>query len=211
MSGITEVKDNIEIKFGDIYMSLPKKKEDMQMAAHLLRLATEYVFGPELPPPPLPATPATPAIAKKTITKKDVGVECKKNKKRPSYVDLMGNFRYKVDKENDTVTLIYLPSNTKLKFTYSWVKEVYDSLPEKFTVNDLWKKARETGVELTKQECAWLIRVFSHIDFDAEIKREGNKLVAIKMSSNGSVREENIKKMEVEKETIGTPWEVERD
>jgi hypothetical protein len=221
MGEITEVKNNIEIRFGDIYMSIPRKKEDFATAAKLLELAAERVFGyPEPPSPPTPTikvlepTTTSEETKKKSKQKsKDCGeTKTKETKtvKRPSYVDLMYNLEYNVDKDNGLVTIYYRPSKRRLKFTYTWVKELFDSLPKEFTVNDIWERARDMGVELTKYECAWLMRVFSYVDFDAEIKREGKRLKAVKMSggsADGSMNE--IKhKLEVEKDTIGTPWSV---
>lgn len=190
----------IEIRFGNIQMSIPKTKEDMETAARLLMLAAEYVFEPDKMSqglkPPFPYVPKTKP--KRTVTKKDIP------KKRPSYVNIMENFRIEVDKDDDIIRLIYLPNNTKLTFTYSFVRRVFDALPDRFTANDLYDKIVEIdpSVEVTRQECTWLMRVFTYVDFDAEVKREGNKIVAIKMHENGSLREENVKKLEIEKDLV---------
>jgi|GEM_PF-6700229 hypothetical protein len=123
-------------------------------------------------------------------------------------VDTHNNYEYIVDKKNDQIIVKYKLNSSTFHFPFSKVKELYDALPEEFTTKDLVEKAEEFGLQLTSNQAAGLIRVFAHVEFDAEIRRIGRQLIAVKMS-DGYLREENRNKLRIEAETIGKPWKVE--
>jgi|Deesub1362A_J573_1020465.scaffolds.fasta_scaffold00834_13 hypothetical protein len=113
-----------------------------------------------------------------------------------------GNYEYGIDREKDLVWVTYKPNNLTLQFSLSEVKRLYDSLPEQFTPKDMLAKAEELDFPLTYNQALALIRVFSHVEFDAEVRRVGNQLVAFKVSE-GQLREEVRKKLRQEMEVIG--------
>ena len=100
------------------------------------------------------------------------------------------------------VWVTYRPANHTLRFSLSDVKRLYDNLPEQFTPKDMLSKAEELDFSLTYTQALALIRVFSHVEFDAEVRRVGNQLVAFKVSE-GQLREEVRKKLRQEMEVIG--------
>jgi hypothetical protein len=122
--------------------------------------------------------------------------------------DTCDNYEFIVDKKNDKITVKYKPGNYTFHFPFSRVRELYDALPEEFTTKDLIERAKEFGLQLVPIQAAGLIRVFTHVEFDAEIRRRGRQLMAVKMS-DGYLREENRNKLKIEAETIGTPYKVE--
>jgi hypothetical protein len=132
-------------------------------------------------------------------------------KKLPKHLEKIvrpDNYEFMVDKENDLIVVTYRPSNARYRFSFSEVKRLYDALPEEFTTKDMVLKAREIGIKLLPILAPVLIRVFAHVEFDAEIRRRGRQLMAVKMS-DGYLREENRNKLKIEAETIGTPYKVE--
>ncbi|AGK61476.1 hypothetical protein Asulf_01493 [Archaeoglobus sulfaticallidus PM70-1] len=118
-----------------------------------------------------------------------------------SYVPI-DNYEIKIDKPNDTVFIRYKPNNQKITLPLSKVRKLYDLMPEKFGVKELFEKAGEAGLALSKQAAGHLIRVFSHVEFNADVRRDGNKLVAVKIEE-GYLREENRRKLKQELEVIG--------
>jgi|GEM_PF-1902445 hypothetical protein len=115
-----------------------------------------------------------------------------------------GKYEYGVDKENDLIWVTYKLNGNTIKFPYSKVKQLYDLMPEQFTPKDLAERAKDVDLDLSYNQALALIRVFSHVEFDAEIRKKGNQLIAIKMHGQGYLREENQRKLRQELEVIGS-------
>jgi len=93
-----------------------------------------------------------------------------------------------------------------IEFPFSKVKQLYDLMPEQFTPKDLLVRATDVDLDLSYNQALALIRVFSHVEFDAEVRKKGNQLIAIKMfqGHQGYLREENQRKLRQEFEVIGS-------
>ena len=113
---------------------------------------------------------------------------------------------YVIDYENNRIYCRY--GGKRYSFPLSTVKEIFDAMPDEFTARALAKKARKFGLRMSSIKALALIRVFSHVMFNAEVDDSGSPIVVRKVK-DGSVREENRKKLEIEGEVIGKPWEVE--
>jgi len=102
-------------------------------------------------------------------------------------------------KKNDKiVNALRVPMDT--------LKKLYDRLPEEATTIDLKRVADEMGLNITNLE-GYIMRVLARrVEFGGEVVKEGRTLKLIK---DVSVRDEVRKKLEQEKEVIGTPWNVE--
>ena len=102
-------------------------------------------------------------------------------------------------KDDKIVHALRVPVNT--------LKELYDRLPEEATTADVKRVADEMGLNITGFE-TYIMRVLARrVEFGGELIKEGRTLKLIK--DTASVRDEIKKKLEQEKEVIGTPWTVE--
>ena len=63
----------------------------------------------------------------------------------------------------------------------------------------------ESGIKINYQQALALIRVFSHVEFNAEITRVGRQVIGIK-DMQGYLRDENRNKLRLEREVIGNSW-----
>ncbi|MHC1625044.1 MAG: hypothetical protein ACXQS2_03520 [Methermicoccaceae archaeon] len=102
-------------------------------------------------------------------------------------------------KDDKIVNVLRVPMDT--------LKELYDKLPEEATTSDIKRVTDEMGLNIRGFE-TYIIRILARrVEFGGEIVREGKTLKLIK--DTASVRDEIKKKLEQEKEVIGTPWNVE--
>ncbi|MHC1625364.1 MAG: hypothetical protein ACXQS2_05130 [Methermicoccaceae archaeon] len=93
-----------------------------------------------------------------------------------------------------------------LRVPMDTLKKLYDRLPEEATTTDLRRVAAEMELNIIGFE-SYIIRVLARrAEFGGELVKEGKTLKLIK--DTASVRDEVRKKLEQEKEVIGTPWEV---
>jgi len=96
------------------------------------------------------------------------------------------------------VNALRVPMNT--------LKKLYDKLPEEASTADVRRVADEMGLNIANLE-GYIMRVLARrVEFGGELVKEGKTLKLIK--DTASVRDEVRKKLEQEKEVIGTPWEV---
>jgi len=110
------------------------------------------------------------------------------------YVDDDGNLR--IFKKTASFTL-----------DYEKVKHLFEELPEKVTVKDALKIAEDVGLEIDYPKMLILFDFFdSNVNFDAKVVKEGKTKYLVK--ENFSLRDENRRKLMVEGEVIGKPWEV---
>jgi len=94
-----------------------------------------------------------------------------------------------------------------LKVPMDTLRELYDKLPEEATTADVRRVADEMGLNIANLE-GYIMRVLARrVEFGGELVKEGKTLKLIK--DTASVRDEVRKKLEQEKEVIGTPWNVE--
>jgi len=94
-----------------------------------------------------------------------------------------------------------------LRVSMDTLKKLYDKLPEETTTADIKRVAAEMGLNIAKLE-SYIMRVLARrVEFGGELVKEGKTLKLIK--DTASVRDEVRKKLEQEKEVIGTPWNVE--
>jgi|GEM_PF-3627899 len=101
-------------------------------------------------------------------------------------------------KDDKIVNVLRVPMDT--------LKELYDKLPEEATTSDIKRVTDEMGLNIRGFE-TYIIRILARrVEFGGEIVREGKTLKLIK--DTASVRDEIKKKLEQEKEVIGTPWNV---
>lgn len=114
-------------------------------------------------------------------------------------------YEYKVDKENDFVVARHKGGTCQISMPLSKLKKLYELLPEQFTPRDLMEKGKEIGVNIHYSQALALIRVFSHVEFNAEITRVGRQVIGIK-DVQGYLRDENRNKMRLEREVIGDSW-----
>jgi len=102
-------------------------------------------------------------------------------------------------KDDKIVNALRMPIDT--------LKELYNRLPEEATASDVRRVAAEMGLNITSFE-TYIMRVLARrVEFGGEVVKEGKTLKLIK--DTASVRDEVRKKLEQEKEVIGTPWNVE--
>lgn len=120
--------------------------------------------------------------------------------------NLLG-YEYKIDKENDFVIARHKGGTCQISVPLSKLKKLYDLLPEQFTTKDIVEKGQEINLKINYQQALALIRVFSHVEFNAEVTRVGRQVIGIK-DMQGYLRDENRNKMRLEREVIGTPYEV---
>ena len=93
-----------------------------------------------------------------------------------------------------------------LKVPMDTLKELYNRLPEEATASDVRRVAAEMGLNIANLE-GYIMRVLARrVEFGGELVKEGRTLKLIK--DTASVRDEVRKKLEQEKEVIGTPWDV---
>ena len=126
------------------------------------------------------------------------------------WIDLTDSVAYKV--ERGKLKLGHKTSNgysTLYAFDYELVKAVYDELPERATSDVVLDTARKLGLKISQKFITYLMHFFSrYVDFDAELRTESDserrrpRLVLVKQD-NYSLREENIKLLQQEKEVIG--------
>ena len=101
-------------------------------------------------------------------------------------------------KDDKIVNVLRVPMDT--------LKELYDKLPEEATTSDIKRVTDEMGLNIRGFE-TYIIRILARrVEFGGELVREGKTLKLIK--DTASVRDEIKKKLEQEKEVIGTPWNV---
>ncbi|WP_456327114.1 hypothetical protein [Archaeoglobus sp.] len=83
--------------------------------------------------------------------------------------------------------------------------KLWNSLPSKFTEIDLRKAMNELGLRL-KRYSNYILRIFTHVTFDGELRTEGKELFVVK-PNEFRVSEEVKKQLAVEKELIdSTGW-----
>ena len=96
--------------------------------------------------------------------------------------------------------------NTALRIRMDQLKLLYDRLPEDATTSDVRRIAGELDLNITSFE-TYIMRVLSRrAEFGGELVKEGRMLKLIKDSDY--LREENRRRLEQEKQVIGTPWGV---
>jgi len=102
-------------------------------------------------------------------------------------------------KDDKIVNVLRVPMHT--------LKELYDRLPEEATTADVKRVADEMGLNIMGFE-TYIMRVLARrVEFGGEVVKEGKTLKLIK--DTASVRDEIRKKLDQEKQVIGTPWTVE--
>ncbi len=95
--------------------------------------------------------------------------------------------------------------NPILSIDLDVLKELYRKLPEEFETEDLERVAREMNLDNVARFASYIMRFFAdRAEFGGELLKIGRKLRFTK--DNASVREENRKKLMLEREVIGTPW-----
>ncbi|RLI84755.1 hypothetical protein DRP07_00130 [Archaeoglobales archaeon] len=214
--------DKIVIMMEELDLKIARSAEALVLLRKVLKMLEEMIepeIEPELKPELKPAKPAKKRKRKSGIKEikeiREIGeIEIKEIKPEISREGKevrveVSDYVYTVDKENDRIRVHYKPANSKWTYSYKMIKSIFDSLPERFTVRDLIEEAGKHGLEVKYQQALGLIRVFAHVDFDASIERVKNKIVVVK-HSYGELRKQNIDKLKLESEVIGTPWEIEQ-
>ncbi|RLI20109.1 hypothetical protein DRO54_06995 [Candidatus Bathyarchaeota archaeon] len=92
-------------------------------------------------------------------------------------------------------------------YDYEKVKDLFDELGERSSAEDIVAAGRAVGLDVDYNGALMLIEFFAdNINFDAEMEYENRKKTLVKLS--GYLRKENVRKLNQEKEVIGTPYEV---
>ncbi len=97
--------------------------------------------------------------------------------------------------------------NTWHKLDYEKVKELFEELPEKASPKDALEAADRIGLSLNYTTALMLFEFYDkNVNFDAVAVKDGRRRYLVKQTY--SLREENRKKLAVERDVIGTPYEV---
>ena len=112
--------------------------------------------------------------------------------------------------ENGDLVLVYRgekASYNLARVDMQKLYELYEELPERANKNDIVQVMKKLNIKFPATNVNYLMLFFSKYPlFDAELVKEGNTNYLVKR--DGSVAEEVRKQMAIEKEVIGTPWEV---
>jgi len=91
-------------------------------------------------------------------------------------------------------------------FEFEFLRDLYDELRDKSTTKDVVDAAKKLGLDISNIDARMIMYFFmDNINFDAELVKEGRSIVLVKQDIGSRLKET----MSIEKEVIGTPWQVE--
>ena len=136
--------------------------------------------------------------------KKENSVEQEQKLQSPKK-EKKGRRRFEYERDGDT--LILRLGNRSYVFDYETVKEFFEELPKKVSVREAYDIANELGMNVSLHAVLALFEFFDRdVNFDAELMNEGMNKVLVK--TDFSLREENRRRLTLEGEVIGRPWNV---
>jgi len=108
---------------------------------------------------------------------------------------------YYYDEEKEEYVIVDLVSGKKLfRWSKKQLEEVWKRLPPVATSGDVIKVANECGLHISSN-VNYFMRLFCHVNFDGEIRRENGQLILIK-PDDYSLSEDLKEKLKVEKELV---------
>jgi len=127
------------------------------------------------------------------------------------WISLTRSGYYTVDKENNQIIIGHKHGERIIpvfRLDIDTAKKIFRELPHEATSTDLKRVTYKLGVKIHPNYLTYLMRVFDqYVEFDCRLEVAGRTLILVK--EEFGIAEENRKKMEVEKEVIGTPYTVE--
>ena len=114
---------------------------------------------------------------------------------------------YRYNKESDEFELIRKKPYGVIpfkRFRKSDLQKIWEDLPKRATRIDVEQVARKHGLKIGSV-VQYVMRIFTHVLFDGEIKTEGKQLVLVK-PDDFNLSEEIRKQLQVEKEVIGKTY-----
>jgi len=112
-----------------------------------------------------------------------------------------GHFKYRVSDGK-----LYIKQRGRSRtFDFDTVCRIYNDLPEECAYRAVVEAAEKHGLSIRPSDARILMHVFSrYVTFDAELNRSKGGLILRKQNTDGLLREEARKKLEQEKEVIGS-------
>jgi hypothetical protein len=110
---------------------------------------------------------------------------------------------YRYNKESDEFVLVYKKPYgifTLKKFKRIDLLKIWNDLPKKATKTDVEQIARKHGLKIGSV-AQYVMRIFTHVFFDGEIKIQGKQLFLVK-PDNYNFHEEIRRQLQLEKELI---------
>lgn len=143
---------------------------------------------------------------KEEVVDSDVEVE-EGPQRKEDYVRLTDRVMYRV--ENGELVFVYENNGdrkTLFKVDMQKIYDLYEELPEKADRRAVSEVLERLKVKVPASHVNYLMQFLaSYPVFSCEVAREGNRKVLVKRDSSYS---EIKSKLAVEREVIGTPWEV---
>lgn len=137
----------------------------------------------------------------------EVEEERSEERKNPENPEKKPKRSPRISYEKDLNMLVIRKGNRRYIFDYDKVKTLFEELPREATVKRACDVAKAIGMDVGYHAMLALFEFFDRdVNFDAELVRNGRQRVLVK--EDYSLRDEMRKKLAIEGDTIGRPWNV---